>query len=145
MNAYARDHARGQWAAALRSRGAKVDAFDDWSQNGGRGPPDQSALQVRTGNETKLQEPDMQHRSLLLVYPPPGDMATKCLAAYRGNTLIYVGEGRGGVCADASFFDAMDRNWVLKEKRDLDPFPGAFERMYVFRRKSSGFLSFMAW
>eukprot|EP00913_Durusdinium_trenchii_P027404 g25706.t1 len=32
-------------------------------------------------------------RTLLLVYPPPGDMASRCLSAYGGETLIYVGEG----------------------------------------------------
>jgi len=35
-------------------------------------------------------------------------MASACLRAYQGDTLFYVGEGRGGVNADGQFFDTLE-------------------------------------
>jgi hypothetical protein len=55
-------------------------------------------------------------RVLLLVYPPPGSMAALALDAYRNvdpiwnDTIIYVGEGRGGVNADDMFSDMLEES-----------------------------------
>lgn len=73
--------------------------------------------------------------SLLLVYPPPGDMALRCLHEYRGDTLVYVGEGRGGANASDEFFDGLDAEWDVKNILDLDPFPQCFERLFLLRRR----------
>jgi hypothetical protein len=92
---------------------------------------------------------NLNNRSLLLVYPPCGDMAVKVLREYQGDTLIYIGEGRGGVNANVDFFDVLENRikfkkrkgdkesgeWKLVHSEDLIPFPGGFERMYVFKRK----------
>jgi len=92
---------------------------------------------------------NLNNRSLLLVYPPCGDMAVKVLREYQGDTLIYIGEGRGGVNANADFFDVLENRikfkkrkgdqergeWNLVHSEYLIPFPGGFEKMFVFRRK----------
>lgn len=55
-------------------------------------------------------------RALLLVWPPPGDpMAAEALRAHRGDTFLYAGEGPGGMCADAAFFDELDRHWAVAD------------------------------
>lgn len=52
-------------------------------------------------------------RVLLLSWPPPhSDMARRTLAAYPGDTLIHIGEWRGGCCAPDDFFDLVDHDWV---------------------------------
>lgn len=73
--------------------------------------------------------------SLLLVYPAPGDGAVRCMKEYRGDALVYVGEGRGGANASDAFFDILDTEWDVVEIADLDPFPQCFERLYVLRRR----------
>lgn len=93
-------------------------------------------------------------RILLLVYPPPGSMALETLRAYtsrspQNDTLIYVGEGRGGANADDEFFNLLEgcesgaekvtqssMVWVLHYVMDLAPFGRGkgFERMFVFKR-----------
>jgi hypothetical protein len=62
-------------------------------------------------------------------------MAVLSLRAYRGSTILYVGEGRGGVNASPAFFDELERDWVCEQAIELDPFPECFERLYVLRRK----------
>lgn len=73
--------------------------------------------------------------SLLLVYPPPGDTAVRCLREYRGDGLAYVGEGRGGVNANDAFFDGLNAEWEVTNVVELDPFPQCFERLFLLRRR----------
>jgi hypothetical protein len=98
-------------------------------------------------------------RVLLLVYPPPGPMGLETVLAYlnaspkysgscKNDTVVYVGEGRGGANADEAFFDFFlgcdtssedteKHEWVLEKVLDVRVCPGGkgYEKMFVFRRK----------
>jgi hypothetical protein len=85
-------------------------------------------------------------RILLLVYPPPdSNMARDALEAYVGvddrnnDTVMYVGEGRGGANANDAFFDLLESGqWVLEEIVNVRPMGSkGYERMYVFARSQS--------
>jgi hypothetical protein len=78
-------------------------------------------------------------------------MAEQALAAYKGRTLLYVGEqrgraggqasisppawlhgwavtageSRGGVNASPKFFDALQQDWECTQTVEVEPFPGA--------------------
>ncbi|CAE8642675.1 unnamed protein product [Polarella glacialis] len=128
----------GQWQAELLRRGAGVTAFDDFSSPGRwSGEADARPLLVPQASVQKADAEDAVRRSrgrtLLLVYPPPGPMAARCLSQYIGDVLIYVGEGRGGVNADNTFFDLLG-SWGLEDAISLETLPGSFEKMYVLRR-----------
>ena len=43
-------------------------------------------------------------------------MIGRCLQRYKGGTLIYVGEGRGGVNGDNNFFDLLAESWKLEDR-----------------------------
>ena len=99
-------------------------------------------------------------RVLLLVYPPPGPMALETVQAYlntslgyggsfKNDTIVYVGEGRGGANADEAFFDYFlgsnrtkedtgESQWVLEKVMDVHQCPGGkgYEKMFEFRRRS---------
>ncbi len=52
-------------------------------------------------------------RALLLCWPSRNDpWAAAALRAYAGDLLIYIGQPRGGQCADGDFFDLLDREWT---------------------------------
>ncbi|CAK9020639.1 unnamed protein product [Durusdinium trenchii] len=83
----------GQWQAELRRRGADVIAFDNHSSPSRFGDEASSRIMV-PGAEVQRADAEAAMsgsvgRTLLLVYPPPGDMASRCLSAYGGETLIY--------------------------------------------------------
>lgn len=123
----------GHWARAIRASGADVVAYDNAASL--PVPSQAPVTEVRRGDERALQR--HADRTLLLVYPE-GDLAPRCLAAHRGDRLVYVGEGRGGVNAPPAFFDALEREWDLEAcltERDLDPFPGGHERLFALRRR----------
>jgi hypothetical protein len=63
--------------------------------------------------------------ALLIVWPPYGEpMASSALRAFRGAVVWYVGEGRGGACADDAFFDELEESWEPDELHALIRFPG---------------------
>ena len=122
---------KGIWARAIANRGADIIAFDNFSE-----VPETSAKEaffVYDGDERQLST--HPGRTLLLVYPPPGQMARQCLTYFRGNTILYAGEGRGGANGDESFFAALEKDWEVVEVVDLDPFPECFEKLFVLRRR----------
>jgi hypothetical protein len=101
-------------------------------------------------------------RVLMLVYPPPGDMANNCLQLYldtpsatpqqqpnhesHNNTtnndiLIYVGEGRGGANGNDAFFDCLeDGEWILLHEIPVQRPPGnkGYEKLFVLQRINNG-------
>lgn len=83
-------------------------------------------------------------RVLLLVYPPPGDMAIQVVENYvnaapeDNNTIIYVGEGRGGANGNDSLFDFFEHgDWELANEMDVQRPPGdkGYEKLFILQRR----------
>lgn len=102
----------GYWAALLARRGLEVDAFDLHPAGSGDAEwcgPFEPYFTVHRGDaEDAARFPE---RSLFMCWPYMDDMALRALMAYRGETLIYIGEGRGGCTASDEFFDLVDEEW----------------------------------
>lgn len=89
-----------------------------------------------------LQQWTCRGRVLLLVYPPPGGMAVNAAHIYvesspeLNDTIVYVGEGRGGSNADDIFFDFMEEgDWILEQSAPVHSFGDkGYEKLFVFRR-----------
>jgi len=83
-------------------------------------------------------------RALLLVYPPPGPMAMSVVQAYvdaapENDTVVYVGEGRGGANGDDAFFDFLESGqWILLEELQVLRPPGdkGYEKLFILRRRN---------
>ena len=100
-------------------------------------------IQNKTDEIKVLQSWACRGRALLLVYPPPGDMAEIVVrhyvdAAPENDTVIFVGEGRGGANGSDSLFDYFESgNWVLLKVIDVQRPPGdkGYERLFILQRK----------
>ncbi|KAG9405978.1 hypothetical protein AC1031_003900 [Aphanomyces cochlioides] len=139
----------GQWAKQL-AEAFSVDtiAFDNMASLPLRGQvkpnPDFSQNVIKGDESVLLHRPDLRGRVLLLIFPDPGSMASRCLSNYidssvKNDTLVYVGEGRGGANADDKFFDMLETSgeWTLERTLPLEPFgTKGFERFFIFRRCS---------
>lgn len=123
----------GYWAWCLQQMGVDILAYDI--------RPPQGTLEnlwfqcwwtdVRRGGAIKARRhPD---RALLMVWPYMDTMATQALKAYRGDTMVYVGEGSGGCTADDSFFDLLD-DWSEIACLQLPQWDGINDHLTVWRR-----------
>jgi hypothetical protein len=54
---------------------------------------------------------------------------------YKGDRMVYIGEGRGGVNASPRFFSVLEVEWICERVEPLAPFAECFEKMYVMRRR----------
>jgi len=102
-------------------------------------------LETKTKMMRVLQSWACRGRALLLVYPPPGEMATEVVQQYvdaapQNDTVIFVGEGRGGANACDSFFDYFEGgDWVLLSVLELQRPPGdkGYEKLYILQRSDA--------
>jgi hypothetical protein len=95
-----------------------------------------------------LRQWSCRGRVLMLVYPPPGAMARESIEAYtemgpENDTVVYVGEGRGGSTADASLFDYFESgHWALVKVMNVQTQPGdkGYEKLFIFKRQRASSL-----
>ena len=71
---------------------------------------------------------------LMLSWPPHwNDMAEDSLRAFRGNRLVYIGEGWGGCTATDEFFNLLDEGWSLVRSVPLRNFHGISDSVRMYR------------
>jgi len=124
----------GYWAKMIASCGGDIVAFDekprgnDWCHAA-------IHFKVNEGSFEKLAH--NRTRNLFLCWPPyDTSFAADCLKAYLGNTIIFVGEGRGGCTGDDEFFEMLDgKVWVESgETVRIPQWYGIHDYMFVYRR-----------
>ena len=91
---------------------------------------------VASGDENALTGRRIlkQNRTLLVVFPE-GDLLLKCLGKYKGDVVLFVGEGRGGVNGGERVFDCLEENFKVEKVIEVAPFGDGHERLWVLRRR----------
>jgi hypothetical protein len=51
------------------------------------------------------------------------------------NHVIYIGEGRGGCCADYNFFHMLEYDFTVKEELDIPTWDYIHDSLTVYERK----------
>ena len=100
----------GYWAWQARQAGIDVVAYEPTapSANAYTDGTEYSFLR-RDGHTAVRHHPD---RALLLCWPSHNEpWAAGALRAYTGGLVVYIGQPRGGHCADDEFFRSLDRTW----------------------------------
>lgn len=131
----------GYWAWEMRRAGIDVVATDlkpvekseyHWGATQRRWIPD---IHVGPGPKLVRWFPD---RTLLLVWPCyRQDWAYRTLRAYRGRTLVYVGEGAGGCTADDHFHDELAQWWKPVRELPMKRWFGMHDRAWVYQRREN--------
>lgn len=134
----------GYWAYELRKAGVDIVATDP-----GKGEYDVVSfrddkmkrvewqlwikIERLTGVEAVQKYPE---RTLLIVWPDEDDpWAAETLAAYRGDAVIYVGEGSGGRTGDDRFHELLERDFEQTENRHIPHFYAIYDRLGIWERK----------
>lgn len=77
-------------------------------------------------------------KSLLMVWPDLNlSWAFDALRKYTGDTLVYVGDGRGrrGWTGDSQLHDEIERAWVEKDRITIPRFPVHHDAIFIYKRK----------
>ena len=109
------------WAMLLRLWGCDIIATDDfvderWINKGKKWITDSIPMDAADAAA------EYSDRILMMIWPPPrNDMAFRAVKAYRGDYLIYVGDGADGATANDEFFETLYEEWTLLKSHDLIP------------------------
>jgi len=126
----------GYWAALLQRHGAAVEAFDSSPPSTGlNGWKHTTAyFDVRQGDHVVLVG-SSAHKTLFLCWPPMTDMALKCLEAFEGETVVYVGEGGYGCTATDEFHEKLEAEFESIEQIDIPQWYGLHDYVSIWQRK----------
>lgn len=117
----------GYWASLLAKIGADVLAFDI-------APANAVWHKVERGDHQVISE--HPGRTLFLCWPPHDEpMAYHCLAAYRGKTLAFVGDGDGGCTACSNFFYELAAKFEHVQNVDIPQWDGIHDYLAIYKRK----------
>jgi len=124
----------GLWARLVANAGGDIRGFDYKSHREGW---DFRTCHFKISNRSvyaiRLYEP----KTLLLVWPPlKQSFADRALQVFKGDTLVYVGERRGGCTADTAFFDRLDRGWNLLQRVAIPRWESMYDSLFVYTRKN---------
>ena len=76
-----------------------------------------------------------EDRILMLCFPNNGTlMAYKCLKNYAGDTVIYIGEGLDGNCAEFLFHETLHTQWRRIDTVEIPQYPGIHDSLHVYKR-----------
>lgn len=117
----------GYWAHCIDQHGGKVTAYD-------AAPPDNTWARVI--EETHHAIHDHHDETLLLCWPSYGaDWPGETIRQYDGDTLIYIGEGRGGNTGSSAMHDAISRCFGLAEETiEIPQWRTVSDKLYIFTR-----------
>lgn len=130
----------GYWLALLSARGVDVIGYDRAApgarnayHRGGRRP--WSVIRKGTSTEAARRHRD---RTLLLCWPPYDDDAGSydVLRAYRGDTVVHIGEPGEGATGSVRFHRELALNWTPIEEVPLPNWPRLQDRVVVYRRNA---------
>lgn len=164
----------GYWAWMLSQSGVKVNAYDlhpvghekswfkrleddRWSGSGLADYEPEEFYPVRAGSVEALDDPDNHDRVLFLCWPTMDTWAYEAVSRFKGDRIIYIGEGPGGCTASSMFFKAVSGEcgcWSLDERHEelcemveqafveVDSFPiaqwsGINDYVWVYDRKET--------
>ena len=122
---------RGYWASLIKKAGGQIVCYDSKLDNG-----DESLnfFKVRTGSFGKIADhPD--HTLFLCWSPYDEPLAYDCLKAYKGKTLVYVGEGAGGCTGCGNFHSLLEKEWDEVICVDIPQWEGIHDQMIVYERR----------
>lgn len=76
------------------------------------------------------------HRTLFLCWPPyDTGMANEALRAYRGSTVVYVGESWGGCTGNDEFHGRLRDQFECTDSVEIPCWSGIYDHFTVWRRK----------
>jgi hypothetical protein len=100
----------GLWAKLLKMSGSEIIAIDSFESHGFA--EDNTYLPVHNLEAVAAIEQNRDCDVLMLIWPAyDTDMAERSIKAFKGSTVIYIGEGYGGCNANDEFFDELCKNW----------------------------------
>jgi hypothetical protein len=125
----------GYWAKLLGALGVLVDAYDSYTGKYQHGFKHGSHATVNKLDHTKALSSEHAGLTLLLCWPDyQASWPAEALDFYKGDTVVYVGEGSDGCTGDSKFHGMLYENWTETDCLDIPQWFGIHDRVYIYKR-----------
>jgi len=123
----------GYWAALVEQNGGDIVAYDIYTPGKDNEYAKELWFDVLKGGPEKAGEhPNL---ALFLCWPPFEDpMAENAIRNYKGDTVIFVGESKGGCTGTDMFFDVLEENFSMTERVNIPNWPGVWDYLSVWKK-----------
>lgn len=125
----------GIWSSLLRKKGITCLPLDLEREN----KPEKTWTEIQYGTPSqnvRVLSTAYCNTVMLMSWPDHKcDNAETWLRSYGGDTVIYIGEWRGGCTGNADFFDLIEAEWCVLRYFEIPRWYGMHDILYVLRRK----------
>lgn len=122
----------GYWLWMFKQLSMNIVGYDDFSTHY---KDWQYSRWFRLHAGGSLSIKDHPDKTLFLCWPPMSSMAHEALKAYRGNKIVYIGEGESGCTADDDFHNLLNEEWDVEQYNIIPQWPGIHDNLHLCRRK----------
>lgn len=126
----------GYWAWCVEQLGGSVIALDA-QPKGNSYHNGHLWTEVLEGRPEALRRYRSKY-SLFLSWPSYATpFAYEALQRFRGDTLIYIGEGSGGCTGCDAFHDLLEEEWTQVDLVEIPQYSGIHDRMFIYQRNKT--------
>lgn len=125
----------GYWAYELKKLGVDIIATDP-------NPPGKNDYdfgptwcEVKKLNQSAAIKKYGTGRSLLMIWPCMAGWAAYALSKFKGQHVLYIGEGSGGCTGDDKFHSILYKRWEELAEVNIPVWTGCHDRLFIFKRK----------
>jgi len=124
----------GSWASLIKKAGGDIIATDSLPGRNHWCKVEEPYTDISQLDAVKAAKM-YPERMLFMSWPPMNEAAYRCLRAYRGTRLAYIGEDAGGCTATDDFFAELeDPRWLLEETIRIPQWFGLHDTLDFYRR-----------
>ena len=130
----------GLWARLLKDEGVNIVATNKpFTKEDGHIPEIKNISfieEIEELDHKKAIEKYGKYNVLMMCWPPYDDpMAYESLKEFKGNKLIFIGEGHGGCTGCDNFFELLSKEWNLYKVITLPQWWGIHDSLFLYIRK----------
>lgn len=126
----------GLWAKLMQDIGIQVTPTDYFEGRGEYTAKKDSFTEVEDLQNLEALQKYSGYNVLMMSWPPyDSPMANETLSAFKGNKLIFIGEGYGGCTADDDFFDQLEKEWERIKGIQIPKWEGIHDGIDIWVRK----------
>jgi len=125
----------GYWAYLLDQMSIDVIAYDKEPDDNTWHPEKYERFFEVLKEEAVFSVALHPDRTLFLSWVPYGYPGDRIINAYKGDRIVYIGEGEYGCCGDDSMFACLEENWKEVESHRPVQWDGMHDYVTIYDRK----------
>jgi uncharacterized UPF0146 family protein len=124
----------GLWARLLKNAGCNIFATDNFSTHNTDKAAIKRYIEVEFLSNSQAIQKYNEANVLFLCWPPTNSMSDESIKLFKGNKLIYIGEGNGGATGSDEFHSILWDDWKVVGNIIIPRWNIVNDQIYLYER-----------